>query len=65
MKQKGQILLVTGILLTLLSMVLTKDFVPESKWIFVLSEVLLLASAVLVIWGFILVVRSIFRKQNK
>gem|GEM_PF-2761012 len=65
MKQKGQILLVAGILLTLLYMVLTKNAAPESKGILIFSEILLLVSAVMVIWGFILVVRSIFRKRNK
>jgi hypothetical protein len=65
MEKKGQILLVAGILLTLLSMVLTKDFVPDSKWIFILSDILLLVSAVMVIWGFVLVVRSKFSKRDK
>lgn len=65
MKQKGQILLVAGILLTLLYMVLTNKVMPESRWILIFSEILLLASAVMVIWGFILVMRSLFRKQNK
>lgn len=65
MKQKGQILLVAGILLTLLYMVLTNKVVPESRWILIFSEILLLVSAVMVIWGFILVMRSLFRKQNK
>ncbi len=65
MERKGQVLLLVGIMFTLLSMVLTKDFVPDEKWIFVLSEVMLLVSAVMVIWGFILVVRAKFRKRDK
>ncbi len=65
MERKGQVLLFVGIMLTLLSMVMTKDFVPDKKWIFVLSEIMLLVSAVMVIWGFILVVRAKFRKRDK
>lgn len=49
----------------MLYMVLTKNAAPESKGILIFSEILLLVSAVMVIWGFILVVRSIFRKRNK
>lgn len=65
MERKGQVFLVVGILLTLLSMLLTKEFIPDQKWIFILSDLLLLGSAVLVVWGFILVVRSKFRKRKE
>lgn len=51
--------------MTLLSMVLTKDFVPDLKWILILSDLVLLVSAVLVVWGFVLVVRSKFIKRSK
>lgn len=65
MEKKGQVLLLIGILMTLLSMVLTKDFVPDLKWILILSDLVLLVSAVLVVWGFVLVVRSKFIKRSK
>ena len=64
MERKGQILLLTGIVFTLLSMVLTKDFIPYSKWVVLLSEILLIVSVVMVIWGFILVVRAKFKKKE-
>ncbi len=65
MERKGQIFLVIGIFLTLFSVFLTKDYVPDANWIRLMSDITLLLSAVMVVWGIVLVVRAKFRKHKQ
>jgi hypothetical protein len=53
---------VTGILLTILSMAVNAGYFPDRKWIFIASDIIMIAAAILVIWGVVLVVRSKIRK---
>jgi len=62
MLRKGQMFLVTGILLTILSMAVNAGYFPDRKWIFIASDIIMIAAAILVIWGVVLVVRSKIRK---
>ena len=54
--------LVTGIVLTILSMAVTAGYFPDWKWIYIASDIILIAAAILVIWGVVLVVSSKIRK---
>ena len=54
--------LVTGIVLTILSMAVTAGYFPDRKWIYIASDIILIAAAILVIWGVVLVVSSKIRK---
>lgn len=62
MLRKGQMFLVTGIVLTILSMAVTAGYFPDRKWIYIASDIILIAAAILVIWGVVLVVSSKIRK---
>ncbi len=64
MLRKGQSFLVAGIVLTILSMAVTAGYFPDWKWIYIASDLVLIVATILVIWGVVLVVRSIIRKKE-
>jgi hypothetical protein len=51
MHRKGQVLLIGGVLLIVFSMLMTTGYFPNWKWIYITSDIFLLAATVLVIWG--------------
>lgn len=57
--------LVSGILLTLLSMAVTAGYFPDRKWIFIASDIVMILATIMVIWGVVLVARSKFRKKEE
>lgn len=65
MEKNGRYLLIAGILLTLFSVLLTKDYFPDEKWVYLLSDITLILAAVMVVWGFVLVIIAKIRKAKR
>ena len=65
MEKNGRYLLIAGILLTLFSVLLTKDYFPDEKWVYLLSDITLIFAAVMVVWGFVLVLIAKIRKAKR
>ena len=63
MLRKGQTFLITGMLLTIISMTITRGYLPDRKWIYIASDIFLIIATVLVIWGVVLVVRAKIKRR--
>jgi hypothetical protein len=44
-------------------MLMTTGYFPDWKWIYITSDIFLLAATVLVIWGVVLVARSKLKRK--
>jgi hypothetical protein len=63
MEKRGQLFLMTGVVLTIISMVMAQKYDPEKAWIYLLSDLFLIISTILVIWGIVLVVKAKLKKK--
>lgn len=63
MERKGQLFLMIGVTLSLISIILDKDFVPDYEWIYFIQGVIIGLAVVFVIWGIILVFRAKMKKK--